>query len=133
VGSVVVIIPLLRYHRFMAMLLGAVPRNDLRAAAALFRSLGDPARLAILRRLAEGEARVVDLTAHLGLAQSTVSKHLACLRDCGLVDMRPVGRASVYRLAQPALLDMLTAAEAVLEATGNAVALCPTYGEQESR
>jgi DNA-binding transcriptional ArsR family regulator len=114
----------------MTMLLGAVPQNDLRAAAALFRSLGDPARLAILRRLAEGEARVVDLTAHLGLAQSTVSKHLACLRDCGLVDMRPVGRASVYRLTQPALLDMLTAAEALLEATGNAVALCPTYGEQ---
>src|SRR5258706_13539185 len=106
------------------MLLEGVTRDELGAAAALFRSLGDPARLGILRRLAAGEARVVDLTGQLGLAQSTVSKHLACLRDCGLVDMRPVGRASVYRLAQPALLDLLTAAETVLEATGNAVALC---------
>ena len=51
------------------------------AAVALFRSLGDPARLAIVLRLAEGEARVVDLTRGLGLAQSTVSQHLACLRD----------------------------------------------------
>lgn len=98
-------------------------------AAALFRSLADPARLAIVRRLAAGEARVVDLTGELGLAQSTVSKHLACLRDCGLVEVRPVGRASVYSLAQPALADLLAAAEAMLAATGNAVALCPTYGQ----
>ena len=71
----------------------------LSSAAALFRSLGDPARLAILRHLALGEHRVVELTEHLGLAQSTVSGHLACLRDCGLVASRPQGRASLYALA----------------------------------
>jgi DNA-binding transcriptional ArsR family regulator len=71
---------------------------------------------------------VTDLTAALGLAQSTVSKHLACLRDCGLVSSEPAGRASVFRLAQPALAQMLAAAETVLAATGNAVALCPVYG-----
>ena len=71
---------------------------------------------------------MVDLTRELGLAQSTVSKHLACLRDCGLVTSEPSGRASVFRLAQPALADMLSAAEAVLAATGNAVALCPVFG-----
>ena len=105
-----------------------IGRVELAPAAALFRSLGDPARLVIVRRLAGGPARVTDLTAALGLAQSTVSKHLACLRDCGLVTSEPAGRASVFRLAQPALADMLTAAEAVLAATGNAVALCPEYG-----
>ena len=104
-------------------------RAGLAPAAALFRSLGDPARLAIIGRLAQGEARVTDLTAGLGLAQSTVSKHLACLRDCGLVDSRPAGRASVFSLSQPALLDLLTSAETVLAATGNAVALCPNYGQ----
>ena len=78
-------------------------RTELSPAAALFRSLGDPARLVIVRRLAAGPARVTDLTAALGLAQSTVSKHLACLRDCGLVTSEPAGRASVFRLAQPAL------------------------------
>ena len=105
-----------------------VERAELGPAAALFRSLGDPTRLMIVRRLARGPARVTDLTAALGLAQSTVSKHLACLRDCGLVTSEPSGRASVFRLAQPALADMLTAAEAVLAATGNAVALCPVFG-----
>ncbi|NOR01560.1 winged helix-turn-helix transcriptional regulator [Mycolicibacterium fortuitum] len=101
---------------------------NLDAATALFHSLSDGTRLAILRRLAGGEARVVDLTGELGLAQSTVSAHLACLRDCGLVDFRAQGRASVYRLARPELLEMFRAAEAVLEATGSAVALCPNYG-----
>ncbi len=97
-------------------------------AAALFRSLADPARLAIVRRLADGEARVVDLTAELGLAQSTVSKHLACLRDCGLVAGRPEGRQMFYALTRPELMELLSSAEQLLAATGDAVALCPVYG-----
>lgn len=106
---------------------------SLDAATALFHSLSDATRLAILRRLALGEARVVDLTAELRLAQSTVSAHLACLRDCGLVDYRPQGRASVYRLTRLELLDLFRAAEAVLAATGSAVALCPNYGHATAR
>jgi DNA-binding transcriptional ArsR family regulator len=102
--------------------------SGLAPAAALFRSLGDPTPLAIVRRLASGEARVVDLTSDLGLAQSTVSKHLACLRDCGLVGSRAAGRASFYSLAQPVLFDLLDSAEQVLKATGYAVAICPRYG-----
>ncbi|MUL84225.1 MULTISPECIES: metalloregulator ArsR/SmtB family transcription factor [unclassified Mycolicibacterium] len=106
----------------------AADRDGLAAAVSLFHSLSDPARLAITRRLARGEARVVDLTRDLGLAQSTVSAHLACLRDCGLVAGRPQGRQVFYSLAVPELLDLFAAAETLLAATGNAVALCPTYG-----
>ncbi|WP_100500218.1 ArsR/SmtB family transcription factor [Geodermatophilus chilensis] len=106
----------------------------LSTAACVFRSLGDPTRLVILRHLALGEHRVVDLTQHLGLAQSTVSGHLACLRDCGLVASRPQGRASMWSLAAaPELLDVLAAAERLLAVTGDAVALCPTYGEAAHR
>ena len=98
-------------------------------AASLFHSLSDPTRLAILRHLAAGEQRVVDLTTHLGLAQSTVSAHLACLRDCGLVTSRPQGRASMFSLAaEPRLMELLAAAERLLAETGDAVDLCPTYG-----
>jgi DNA-binding transcriptional ArsR family regulator len=104
------------------------PAEGRAPAAALFRGLADPTRLAILRRLTDGEARVVDLTAHLGLAQSTVSAHLACLRDCGLIVGRPQGRQMFYALARPELLDLLRTAEQLLAATGEAVALCPTYG-----
>lgn len=103
-------------------------RADTAAAVCLFRSLADPARLAIVRHLALGEHRVVDLVKHLGLAQSTVSGHLSCLRDCGLVAARAEGRASLYSLSRPELLDVLAAAERLLAATGEAVTLCPTYG-----
>ena len=109
--------------------LDAVDRAAVAPAVALFRGLSDPTRLALVRRLVLGEARVVDLCAALGLGQSTVSNHLACLRDCGLVDFRPQGRASVYHLTRPELMDLLAAAEGLLAATGNAVALCPTYAD----
>jgi len=97
-------------------------------AAALFRSLGDDTRLRIVARLAAGEARVVDLTGELGLAQSTVSKHLACLRGCGLVDYRAEGRQSFYALTRPELMGLLAAAEDVLAAAGATVAPCPASG-----
>lgn len=103
--------------------------DGLLAAAALFHGFSDPSRLAILRHLALGEHRVVDLTAHLGLAQSTVSKHLACLKECGLVTARPEGRASMFSLVHPeALVELWKVAERLLDLTGSAVALCPNYG-----
>lgn len=103
--------------------------GGLAVAAALFHGLSDPSRLAILQHLTLGEHRVRDLTEHLGLAQSTVSSHLACLRECGLVSSRPDGRASMFSLvASPELLDVLGAAERLLAATGSKVALCPNYG-----
>ena len=120
-----------RYHRYMAIDERVSPtqvREELSPAAALFHGLSDATRLAILQRLARGEARVVDLTGQLGVAQSTVSAHLACLRDCGLVVGRPEGRQMFYALTRPELMDLLAAAETLLAATGSAVALCPTYG-----
>ena len=94
----------------------------------MFHSLSDRTRLQIVQRLAHGEARVTDLTAALGLPQSTVSKHMACLRECGLVEGRPEGRQIFYSLSRPELLALLEVAEDLLAATGYAVALCPTYG-----
>lgn len=121
-----------RYHRYMTM---TTPMTELQqvdgltAAACLFRAFGDPSRLAIIRHLHFGPHRVVDLVEHLDLAQSTVSKHLACLRDCGLVESTPRGRASMFSLASSVpIQDFLAAAERVLDATGEAVALCPNVG-----
>ncbi len=95
------------------------------AYAHLFQALAEPARLAIVQHLASGEHRIRDLVAHLGLAQSTVSKHVSFLLQCGLVTVRPDGRASWYALAEPALLlDLIAAAGSMLAATGNPVVLC---------
>lgn len=98
--------------------------------AVLFRGLADPTRLSILAQLAAGERRVVDLTKALDLAQGTVSGHLACLRDCGLIVGRAEGRAMFYSLAHHELLDLLGAAEQLLALTGEAVALCPNFGRR---
>lgn len=67
---------------------------------ALFHGLSDHTRLAIVSRVAQGEARVA------GRAQ---------------------GRQMLCALARPELLDLLAAAETLLEVTGNVVALCSTY------
>lgn len=98
------------------------------ASAALFHGLADRTRLAILTTLAHGERRVTDLAADLGLAQSTVSAHLACLRECGLITGRPEARQVFYRIAVAELIDLLAAADLVLERTGHAPELCTRYG-----
>lgn len=96
-------------------------------AATLFRGLADPTRLRVVLALQGGERRVVDLVAELGMAQATISGHLACLCDCGLVTGRPQGRQTFYALALPQLRNLLAAAEGVLAAVGHNVALCANY------
>lgn len=93
--------------------------EDRSAYAALFHALEEPTRLALLEHLGSGEHRVRDLVDHMHLAQSTVSKHLACLRDCGLVRVRIEGRASWFSLADPVrLADLIESAAALLSASG---------------
>jgi len=66
-------------------------------------------------------------------AQSTVSTHLACPRDSGLVVGRPHGRQTFYSLAHPELLDLLGAAEQLLDRADAAVALCPHLRHRRPR
>ena len=82
------------------------PRPD-----AVFRSLADPTRRALLERLMQkGEHTVGALTGHAGISQPAVSKHLGVLKAAGLVTDRRDGRETHYR-ARPAglapLLDWL--------------------------
>jgi SAM-dependent methyltransferase len=57
----------------------------MRQASALYRLLGDEARLRLLRVLARERLNVTELTGILGLAQSGVSRHLGLLKDAGLI------------------------------------------------
>ncbi|WP_230379263.1 helix-turn-helix transcriptional regulator [Microbacterium sp. ZXX196] len=91
----------------------------------LFHALGESTRLAVLQHLAWGEHRVRDLVAHIGLAQSTVSKHLRFLLECRLVTVRPDGRSSWYALSDPvAISGLIAAAERFLDVTGTTAELC---------
>jgi ArsR family transcriptional regulator len=57
----------------------------MRSASALYRLLGDEARLRLLRVLRKERLNVTELTGILGLAQSGVSRHLGLLKEAGLV------------------------------------------------
>jgi ArsR family transcriptional regulator, cadmium/lead-responsive transcriptional repressor len=103
------------------------PMADTQLRAILFHGLADHSRLAILRELERGERRVGDLVSSSGLTQSNVSKHLACLWDCGLVERERRGREIHYRLIA-GIAELLASADAVLAATGERVRACPRYG-----
>jgi DNA-binding transcriptional ArsR family regulator len=63
----------------------------------IFRTLADPTRRAIFEGLCrEGEQTVGALTARAGVSQPAVSKHLAILKQAGLVRDRPQGRQTHY-------------------------------------
>jgi DNA-binding transcriptional ArsR family regulator len=94
-----------------------VPEHAHQDVARVLHALADPTRLSLVHLLAEDALRVVDLTGALGLAQSTVSAHLATLRAAGLVVATPEGRATRYALADPELDELLGAAERVVART----------------
>lgn len=102
---------------------------DISLASKLFRGFSDPTRLGILIQLLNGERRVTDLVTALGSSQGNVSGHLACLKDCGLVVDRPQARQVFYRIASPAVVDVLRAAEALLAVHGHEIDLCRNYNE----
>ncbi|WP_305041016.1 ArsR/SmtB family transcription factor [Geoalkalibacter sp.] len=71
----------------------------MKQTARLFKALSDETRLRILALLTRGELCVCDLMSILGLPQSTVSRHLAYLRNAGLVTDRRQGVWMYYELA----------------------------------
>lgn len=72
---------------------------DMKDASALFRLLGDEARLRLLRVLAQDRFNVTELTGVLGLAQSGVSRHLGLLKEAGLVAEDRDGAYTYYHLS----------------------------------
>lgn len=82
-----------------------LPLSDdaLGLVAARFRALGDPARLRLVDALMQREASVQELVAASGLAQPNVSKHLALLRQEGVVARRSEGNRAIYRLIDPSV------------------------------
>lgn len=98
----------------------------------LFRGLSEPSRLALVEQLARGDRRVSDLAAATGLSQSNVSKQLACLWDCGLVERERRGREIHYRLVD-GLQSLLSSADTVLASTADRVMACPRFGRAAQR
>lgn len=74
----------------------------------VFKALSDPTRRAIFERLCQGgEMAVHELTPGAGVSQPMVSKHLAVLREAGLVTGREAGRQVIYRAEARALAPLV--------------------------
>jgi DNA-binding transcriptional ArsR family regulator len=102
------------------------------ARSIFFRGLAEPSRLALIEQLARGDRRVSDLAEATGLAQPNVSKQLACLWDCGLVERERRGREIHYKLVD-GLEGLLSSADRVLAQTGERVMACPRFGRASRR
>ena len=63
--------------------------------------MSHPERLLMLCRMDEGEASVTELVSLTGLSQSSVSQHLAMLREEGVVTIRGEAQTRYYRLTDP--------------------------------
>jgi len=75
-------------------------RRKYEARAAVIKALAHPARLMIVDELAEhGERCVCELTELIGSDMSTVSRHLAQLKQVGIVEDERRGQMVFYRLA----------------------------------
>lgn len=75
--------------------------------AKMFRALGDATRLRLLEFVLHQERSVSECVAHVGLAQSRVSTHLACLADCGFVAVRRDGRHAYYQVVDPRVAELV--------------------------
>ena len=71
----------------------------------VFAALADPSRRRLLETLARREATATELAADLPVTRQAVAKHLAALRDAGLVDAHRAGRETRYRLTPGPLED----------------------------
>ncbi|QDV62359.1 putative HTH-type transcriptional regulator [Crateriforma conspicua] len=89
-------------------------RKQYEARAKIAKALAHPSRLLILDLLQERERCVGELTEAVEADQSTVSKHLAVLRDVGLVEVRKEGASSYYRIACDCLGGFFACMESVL-------------------
>jgi ArsR family transcriptional regulator len=86
----------------------------LKQQARVFKALAHESRLALVTRLAQGERSVGDLAAEVGLDRTTVSKHLAVLRNCGVASDRRDGATVYYTLRTPCVMKFFECADKVL-------------------
>lgn len=89
--------------------------HNYEARARIAKALAHPSRLMMLDLMQAGERSVGELTAAVGVDQSTVSKHLVILREVGMVESRKEGTTHYYKAACGCLHDFFACLESVLQ------------------
>ncbi|MFS1052458.1 ArsR/SmtB family transcription factor [Enterococcus casseliflavus] len=81
--------------------------NDFTMQLKLIHGFSNKTRYNILHVLKNGEQNVTDLLEKVGGSQSNISQHLACLRDCGLIEKRMEGKYYYYSIATPKIIQLM--------------------------
>ncbi len=92
----------------------AMDKRRYEAKARVLKALAHPTRLWMAEQLAGGERCVCEFVDAIGADFSTVSKHLAILKQAGFVEDDKRGKQVFYRLKVPCILNFLGCVEAVL-------------------
>jgi DNA-binding transcriptional ArsR family regulator len=89
-----------------------------------FKALCDPTRIKILKLLLEKERNVSELISNLGISQSNVSNHLACLKWCGFVTSRKEGKHVYYGVTDRRIREIIELATQVIAENAESIYSC---------
>jgi DNA-binding transcriptional ArsR family regulator len=83
------------------------PDSFIKRMTGLFKALGDPTRLRIIRQVASKKERlcVAEIAGKIGISVSAVSQHLKVLRHVGVVDSEKEGNLVYYRIVENSIRD----------------------------
>ncbi|MBI4490983.1 MAG: winged helix-turn-helix transcriptional regulator [Deltaproteobacteria bacterium] len=79
-----------------------------------FKGLGDPTRLRIVEALLEKERNVSELIRLIGVPQSNISNHLACLKWCGYITSRKDGTSIYYQITDDRVKKIVALAREII-------------------
>lgn len=92
-------------------------QNLFEARAKIMKAMAHPTRLFIIEQLSRGERCVCELTDLIGADVSTVSRHLALLKNAGIVKDEKRGAQVYYRLRCACVLNFFVCIEGILKET----------------
>ncbi len=93
-------------------------KNCCSQEAKVFKALGHPTRLWIVKQLADGEHCVCEFVDAVGVQFATISQHLAILKQAGIIEDDKRGKSVFYRLTCPCVINMLECIEKKQETLG---------------
>ncbi|MBI2486183.1 MAG: winged helix-turn-helix transcriptional regulator [Deltaproteobacteria bacterium] len=89
-----------------------------------FKAFCDPTRIRIIQLILEKERNVTDLIANLGISQSGVSNHLACLKWCGFVSSRKEGKNIYYQVTDERIQKIIYLASQIIAENAEHIYAC---------
>ncbi len=92
-------------------------RARYQARARIIKAMAHPTRLFLVDALSERSQCVAELTEQVGADMSTVSKHLAVLKNVGIVEDEKKGAQIFYRLKTPCVMNFFGCVETVMKST----------------